>query len=179
MKQHKSNIFHVRSSISLTTRCFSHNVNTMPTYTTGVLPLRNLDTVSKKIIITTIGLTALGLSTIGGLYAAAFLLGPPSLVNDENTLYYSRDGEVLGEERGMESRYRIELSEIDPTFIKATLAAEDRRFYDHNGLDKIHSLRAALSDVQTLSLIDAASTLTLQYARNLYLAHDISWSRKI
>src|SRR5699024_2820887 len=137
------------------------------------------DTVSKKIIITIIGLTALGLSTIGGLYAAAFLLGPPSLVNDENTLYYSRDGEVLGEERGMESRYRIELSEIDPTFIKATLAAEDRRFYDHNGFDIKRILSAALSDVQTLSLKEGASTLTQQYARNLYLSHDKSWIRKI
>src|SRR5699024_9585870 len=171
MKQHKSNIFHVRSSISLTTRCFSHNVNSMPTYTTGVLPMRKLDTVSKKIIITIIGLTALGLSTIVGLYAAAFLLEPPSLVNDENTLYYSREDEVFGEVWSMESRYRINLCEIDSNFIKATLAAEERRFYDYNDFDIKRIISDALSDVQTFSLKEVDNTLTQQYFRNLYLSH--------
>ncbi|WP_342453616.1 transglycosylase domain-containing protein [Virgibacillus litoralis] len=109
----------------------------------------------------------------------SFLLGPPKLTTDQNTIYYSINEEVIGEERGAENRYWVDLKEMSPHLIKATLAIEDQYFYRHNGFDLKRIAGAVLSDLKSFSLKEGASTLTQQYARNLYLTHDKTWSRKL
>src|SRR5699024_9034919 len=59
------------------------------------------------------------------------------------------------------------------------VAVEDRRFYDHHGFDYGRIFSAALADLRSLSLREGASTLTQQYARNLFLNHEKTWTRKV
>src|SRR5699024_10354975 len=115
----------------------------------------------------------------GMVYFISFLLGPPDLSNDENTLYYSHSGDVIGEESGIQQRYWVDLDDMPEEVINATLAIEDGRFYKHHGFDIKRMLGAAVTDIKNMSLKEGASTLTQQYARNLYLNQEKSWSRKL
>ncbi|HLS09889.1 transglycosylase domain-containing protein, partial [Lentibacillus sp.] len=97
------------------------------------------------------GLLALGMLFIAGVYFVSFLLGPPQLMNDQNTIYYSADGDVIGEESGAENRYWVSLDKMSPHLIDATLSIEDQYFYDHNGFDLQRIAGAALTDLKNLS----------------------------
>lgn len=107
------------------------------------------------------------------------ILGPPPLSFEQNTLFYGKNEEVIGQESGSENRQAVSLNEISETFIDALIVTEDQHFFTHQGFDIRRIARAALSDVQHLSLKEGASTITQQYARNLYLTHDKTWKRKI
>lgn len=113
------------------------------------------------------------------LYTVVILLGKPSLSFEENTLFYDTNGTVIGVESGMENRQVVPLTEIAPTFIDALIVTEDQHFYAHHGFDFKRIAGAVISDIKSFSLKEGASTITQQYARNLYLTHDKTWSRKI
>ncbi|UOQ45305.1 transglycosylase domain-containing protein [Halobacillus salinarum] len=121
----------------------------------------------------------LGAIAAAGLLGYAIALGPPSLMTEQNTLYYSKDGSVIGEDHGAEERYWIKKEDMPESIIDATLAIEDHRFYDHFGFDVRRMASAALTDLKTLSMVEGASTITQQYAKNLYLSQDKTLSRKL
>ncbi|MFD1852213.1 transglycosylase domain-containing protein [Oceanobacillus bengalensis] len=129
-----------------------------------------------KLAIGIVGLLFIGLV---GIYLTSFLLGPPSLTNELNTVYYDHTGEVIGKEKGVENRQWIELDEMSPDVINATLITEDQHFYDHHGFDYKRIAGAVLKNIQSQSLSEGASTLTQQLARNLFLSHEKTWDRKI
>lgn len=137
------------------------------------------DMTTKKLSIWLAGFFLLGFFLMGMVYFISFLLGPPDLSNDENTLYYSHSGDVIGEESGIQQRYWVDLDDMPEEVINATLAIEDGRFYKHHGFDIKRMLGAAVTDIKNMSLKEGASTLTQQYARNLYLNQEKSWSRKL
>ncbi|GAB3789271.1 transglycosylase domain-containing protein [Virgibacillus kimchii] len=116
---------------------------------------------------------------IFSVYFLSFLMGPPSLANDQNTVYYSRGGDVIGEERGTENRRWVSLEDISEDAVHATLVVEDRHFFDHSGFDFKRILSALITDIRHWSLKEGASTLSQQYARNLYLTQEKTWSRKL
>ena len=62
--------------------------------------------------------------------------------------------------------------------IRATIAIEDRRFYDHGGFDYIGLVRAAISQFDEDLLTSGGSTITQQLAKNLYGMFESSWDRK-
>ncbi|TMN22034.1 transglycosylase domain-containing protein [Lentibacillus cibarius] len=126
-----------------------------------------------------LSILTVGIALIIGVYAVSFLLGPPPLANDQNTIYYGINGNVIGEERGAQNRYWVGLDEMPANLINATLAIEDKRFYEHNGFDLMRIASAVVSDIKSFSLKEGASTLTQQYARNLYLSHEKTWLRKL
>lgn len=133
----------------------------------------------RRTVFTVLSITCSIILVGAGLLLLSFVLGPPSLTNEQNTVYYSQDGKVFGEEHGVESRYWVELGDISPHLIQATLTTEDRDFYEHHGFDFTRILSAALKDIKSLSMKEGASTITQQYARNLYLSHEKTWTRKI
>ncbi|MBY7144767.1 penicillin-binding protein [Virgibacillus sp. NKC19-3] len=135
----------------------------------------------KNRIIINVGLGTLALivSLAFGIYLISFLLGPPTLTDEQNTIYYSATGDVIGEERGAENRYWIDIEDMAPEVVDATLVIEDQHFYDHSGFDFKRIAGAILKNIGSLSLKEGASTLTQQYARNLYLSHEKTWVRKI
>ncbi|RDW20513.1 transglycosylase domain-containing protein [Oceanobacillus chungangensis] len=114
-----------------------------------------------------------------GIYFISFLMGPPALTSEENTIYYSNNGEVIGEDSGLENRYWLDLDEIPPAIVDATILIEDQHFFEHNGFDLKRIAGAILKNIQSLSLKEGASTLTQQYARNVFLSHEKTWTRKL
>ncbi|GAA0605581.1 transglycosylase domain-containing protein [Virgibacillus siamensis] len=125
------------------------------------------------------GMAMLGVAALISVYFISFLLGPPKLTTEQNTIYYGIHDEVIGEESGVENRYWVDLEDISPHVINATLAIEDQHFYEHNGFDLKRIAGAVLADLKSMSLEEGASTLTQQYARNLFLSHEKTWIRKI
>ncbi|WP_229683082.1 transglycosylase domain-containing protein [Virgibacillus oceani] len=134
---------------------------------------------SRLALTAAIGALILALSFIAGVYLVSFLLGPPELSTEQNTIYYSNSGDVIGEERGNQSRYWIDLEDISPHLVQATLLIEDQHFRDHNGFDLPRIASAVLTNIKSMSLKEGASTLTQQYARNLYLSFEKTWTRKL
>lgn len=128
---------------------------------------------------TTIIIASLAIFFITCIYMVSFLLGPPEIISERNTIYYDQDGTIIGEEKGIENRYWIDIDEMSPNIIQATIAIEDKKFFDHNGFDLKRIARATLLNIQSLSLKEGASTLTQQYARNVFLTHEKTWARKL
>lgn len=75
-------------------------------------------------------------------------------------------------------RRLLRLSEIPPFLIQAILAAEDRRFNEHLGLDLRGIVRAARTNLREGRVVEGGSTVTQQLARNFFLTQDRTWLRK-
>ncbi len=88
------------------------------------------------------------------------------------------NGDIIGH-RGIRQDDAVPLKEIPPHVIKALLATEDARFYDHIGVDFIGTLRAAIANAKAQGVRQGGSTLTQQLAKNLFLSPERSFRRKI
>ena len=88
------------------------------------------------------------------------------------------NGVVLGAIRHEYYREPVALEEVSPWLVTATLAVEDRRFYEHDGLDLRGIARAAVRNIEARQIVEGGSTLTQQLVRNLYLSRDRTWERK-
>ena len=73
----------------------------------------------------------------------------------------------------------VALSKISPYLVEATINTEDKRFFKHFGIDYIRVAKAVLVNLKSFSMKEGASTITQQYARNLFLNFDKTWSRKM
>ncbi|MGM0875133.1 MAG: transglycosylase domain-containing protein [Bacillota bacterium] len=104
--------------------------------------------------------------------------GPPSLTVPQSTIIYANDGSKVGELHNGQKRYWVDLDDISEYVLQATIAIEDRSFYDHNGFDYKRIAGAVLADLRAMAKVQGASTITQQYARNLFLEHEKTWQRK-
>jgi penicillin-binding protein 1A len=86
----------------------------------------------------------------------------------ENTFVYAADGSFLGTIPAETNRQPVKLGETSPWLPKATVAIEDRRFYDHGGLDYEGIVRAAFENYRARDVVQGGSTITQQLVRNLY-----------
>lgn len=73
----------------------------------------------------------------------------------------------------------VKLDDVSPHFIDALIATEDRRFYQHRGVDPIAILRALVSDLSHKRIREGGSTITQQLARNVFLSNERSFARKV
>ncbi len=80
---------------------------------------------------------------------------------------YAADGRLL-REVGVEHRTVLRFEEIDPDVRAAFVAVEDKRFYEHSGIDFIRFLGAAKAVVLALDYVEGFSTITMQLARNVF-----------
>ncbi len=74
---------------------------------------------------------------------------------------------------------QVALTDVNPVFVEALLATEDRRFRVHKGVDPVAIMRAIVSDVTHGKIKEGGSTLTQQLARNVFLSNERSFSRKV
>ncbi|MDR7078652.1 1A family penicillin-binding protein [Neobacillus niacini] len=130
------------------------------------------------IIISLIGLGCM-LIVFLGILGYAKILGAPPLAVPQSTLFFAGDGTLIGESNSGQKRYWVPLEEISPDLINATISIEDKNFYEHNGFDYKRIAGAILADVKAMAKVQGASTITQQYARNLFLEHDKTWARKL
>ncbi len=92
---------------------------------------------------------------------------------------YSFDPELIANiSPDREKRRMVRFPEIPKTLVNAVLSAEDKRFFEHSGLDSLRMLKAAYVDLRDGRKQQGASTITMQLARNLWLDPAKSWRRK-
>jgi penicillin-binding protein 1A len=123
---------------------------------------------------------------VGGL-AVLYVLAIPALNDfDENRIatgryavrFIDRNGTEIGQ-RGILHNDAIKLEDIPDNLIKATLATEDRRFYEHFGVDVFGTARALFENARANDVVQGGSTITQQLAKNLFLSFERSLARKI
>ncbi len=88
------------------------------------------------------------------------------------------NGEIIGR-RGVRQDDAIPLEEIPQYVIKAALATEDSRFYQHFGVDFQGTMRAMIANAKAQGVVQGGSTITQQLAKNLFLSPERSLRRKV
>jgi penicillin-binding protein 1A len=128
------------------------------------------------------GLTMLfgGLVVLYGLALPAFQEFDESkfLTGKFAVTFLDVNGNEIGK-RGILHNDAVPLDQIPDVLIKATLSTEDRRFFEHYGIDVLGTMRALLTNVQANEVVQGGSTLTQQLAKNLFLSSERSLQRKI
>ncbi|CAM3539676.1 penicillin-binding protein 1A [Parendozoicomonas haliclonae] len=118
--------------------------------------------------------------------SSAYLFLSPSLpsvdslrdINFQTPLrIYSADNKLIAE-FGEKRRTPVDFEQVPKELIDAFLAAEDDRFYSHNGVDIVGLARATVQLVSTGSIQSGGSTITMQVAKNFFLSHERVFSRK-
>ena len=96
----------------------------------------------------------------------------------QNSFVYAADGSLLGAIPAERNRQPVTLTQMSPWVSKATIAIEDRRFYEHGGLDYEAIIRAAVKNLEEGEIVQGGSTITQQLVRNLYIGREKSLERK-
>lgn len=94
------------------------------------------------------------------------------------TQIFADDSTLVGE-FFEQNRALVPLEDIPQHFKDAVIAVEDRRFYSHWGVDGVGLVRAIFANMRAGRIVEGASTITQQLARNLFTMFDVSISRKI
>lgn len=113
--------------------------------------------------------------------ATAKLPSLPDIMADiskQPTVIMSADGKLLFQ-ISAEYRKPVRIEDVPQRIIDATLAAEDRRFYDHNGVDLWAVGRQLLTNAREGRVAGGASTLTMQLAKRVYTSPEKSFRRKL
>src|SRR4051812_38896600 len=92
--------------------------------------------------------------------------------------FLDRYGEQVGQ-RGIRHDDSVPLEQFPDYVIQAVLATEDRRFFEHWGIDPIGTMRALTVNARGGGVVQGGSTLTQQLAKNLFLTNERSIERKI
>ncbi len=92
--------------------------------------------------------------------------------------FLDRYGNEIGS-RGIKHNESVPLEDMPDSLIKATLATEDRHFYEHFGIDIQGTFRALLTNAQAGGVVQGGSTITQQLAKNLFLSNERTYERKI
>jgi len=80
--------------------------------------------------------------------------------------------------RGGRHAPQVPYGELPPYLVRAIIATEDRRFFDHHGLDMRGIARAAWTNLKAFGVVEGGSTITQQLAKNLYLTNNRTFWRK-
>lgn len=110
-----------------------------------------------------------------GLYGYCYIT--PKMDINKSQSYYLYDN--MEEMVFNNNNKWISLDKISPYLIDATISTEDKHFYHHIGFDYLRIAKALVTNIVSSSLSEGASTITQQYARNLFLNYDKTWERKI
>ena len=98
--------------------------------------------------------------------------------DDFAVTFLDRQGNEIGQ-RGIIQRESVPVDEMPDHVIKAVLATEDRRFFEHYGIDFLGLVRAMSENVRANSVVQGGSSLTQQLAKNLFLSNERTIERKV
>ena len=125
-------------------------------------------------------------ATAGTVLAAFLFLPLPASVPEPNrqveaaiSKVYDIEGNLIGEFRQFDTQIPLRPDDIPQVLKDAVVSAEDRRFYEHGGVDLRGTLRALWADIRAGSAVQGGSTITQQYVKNAYVGSDRSLSRKV
>jgi penicillin-binding protein 1A len=129
---------------------------------------------------------ALGTAAVVGGGAAVFAYGSScdlrSLRSTEigqNSFVYAANGELLGVIPAERNRQPVSSEDMSAWIRKATVAVEDRRFFDHGGVDLEGIARAAVADIRAGAIVEGGSTISQQLVRDLYISRERTVQRKL
>jgi penicillin-binding protein 1A len=97
----------------------------------------------------------------------------------QNSFVYASDGSLLGSIPAERNREPVTLSRMSKWLPAATVSIEDRRFWEHGGVDYLGIARAAWKDITAGKAIQGGSTITQQLVRNLYTGQEKTFNRKL
>lgn len=110
----------------------------------------------------------------GGIYLYAWI-SPKLTINSAKSYYfYDKDENLI---TGTDEW--ISYENIDKDVINATISIEDKKFFSHHGFDFLRIAKSMYNNIISGTRNEGASTITQQYAKNLYLDFDKTWKRKI
>lgn len=114
---------------------------------------------------------------MGNILIYGYCLITPKMEINKATNYYLYDinNKLVSKNGGN----WVSLDNISDNLIEATISTEDKHFYKHLGFDYIRITKAIFTNIVTRNKSEGASTITQQYARNLFLNFDKTWERKI
>ncbi|MFU0506655.1 transglycosylase domain-containing protein [Pseudaminobacter sp. NGMCC 1.201702] len=98
--------------------------------------------------------------------------------DDFAVTFVDRYGDEIGQ-RGIIQRDSVPVDEMPDHVIKAVLATEDRRFFEHYGIDFLGLVRAMSENVRANSVVQGGSSITQQLAKNLFLTNERTVERKV
>ena len=104
-------------------------------------------------------------------------LSPKITINSANNItLYDKDNNIYF--KGSEKKEWVSLDEISSYLIDSTIYTEDKNFYKHFGFDFLRIGKALINNLKNKSMDQGASTITQQYAKNMFLNFDKTWKRK-
>ncbi|MDQ6726105.1 MAG: penicillin-binding protein [Actinomycetota bacterium] len=122
----------------------------------------------------------LGLTAVAG---AAWVLTqiplPPETPLAQTTVIYDGTGAQLAELHGVENRFPVKIEDVPQVMVAAVVAAEDRKFFEHGGIDPLGIVRATWADIRHKGIAEGGSTITQQYVKNAYVGNQYTLWRKI
>jgi penicillin-binding protein 1A len=118
-----------------------------------------------------------------GLLGISSNLPDPSTASargrDQSTVIYDRHGRAVSKLFAEQDRTDRALKDIPPALRQAVIATEDRRFYEHSGVDLIGIGRALFTDIKEGSRAQGGSTITQQYVKQAFVTDEKTLKRKI
>ncbi|MFY0542586.1 transglycosylase domain-containing protein [Brevibacillus sp. H7] len=124
------------------------------------------------------------LSVVGGyfalLYAGEQMIDMRKLedIKNEASVIYDKNNDEVGTLNVSETREYMPISQMPKHLIDAFIAVEDKRFFDHKGVDIIRVAGAIVNDIRKGTLAEGGSTITQQLARNVFLSQEQTFWRK-
>jgi penicillin-binding protein 1A len=126
------------------------------------------------------------LIVVGGTVGATAVFGSSCDLNalqpvavGQNSFVYAANGSELGVIPAERNRTPVTRRQINHWLPEATVAIEDRRFYQHGGVDPVGIARAVVADVRAGKFAQGGSTITQELVRNLYLSRERTLKRKV
>ena len=110
-----------------------------------------------------------------GIYAFARISKKIDINNNNGYYLYDKNNNLIN----ATSDSKIQLKDINKNMINATIAIEDKNFYKHQGFDFFRIFKSLWINVKSRKTLQGASTITQQYAKNLFLTFDKTWERKL
>src|SRR5699024_6036179 len=115
--------------------------------------------------------------SIAGVLFTSYLLGPPEISNDPITVFYDDEANLIVNKT--EQEQNVMLEDITPEEVDSIIVIYKRHFYYNHVFDIRGIIRAVWKNIRSVNLSEGASTISQQYARNLYLSHEKTWLRKL
>jgi penicillin-binding protein 1A len=142
--------------------------------------IRKLRLLLLIVVLGVLGTTALGLGLVSAIASQIPALDPSKHHQQVNGYIYANDGHtILSVLRGSQARVIVASNQISPEMKQAIVAIEDKRFYEHRGIDLHGMARAVWADVTQRGLVQGGSTITQQFVKNAYVAKERSVARKL
>ena len=131
--------------------------------------------ISIKIILTSL---LIFIFIYGCFYYSSILSTKIDIKNSNSIYMYDKDNKTFYEGNNGTKKW-VSLKDISPYLINATIYSEDKNFYSHNGFDIPRIFMSLFINIKNKELSQGASTISQQYARNLFLTFEKTWKRKI